>query len=219
MVTPNIHTQLSVFPRPWDARSGKGYTRALCLYGHTCKSHEYKTLPALIWTTAWFVLVLWNQLVVSLGSQYCNGQWERYGFGNRPSQPVAGVLFVWLVIEPLVVPHRGRWWNSKEKEIIDDISFRLKIKQKKREREIRREYHFLIANKTVRNRFPPCLQKPPSWFWLLVVSWNLDLLNVNAPSLRILHPMLLNSWSQGVGETHPFQQILWDRTASLVCTC
>lgn len=66
---------------------------------------------------------------------------------------------------------------------------------------------------------PSCFQKPVSWFWPLVCLLELkSFLNANAPSPHFPHAMQLTSSSQGLGETHPFQQILWDRTASLLCT-
>ena len=53
------------------------------------------------------------------------------------------------------------------------------------------------------------------WF----VYWNLgSFLNANTPSPHFPHAMQLTGRSQGLRETHPFQQTLWDWTASLLCT-
>lgn len=89
--------------------------------------------------------------------------------------------------------------------------------------------HFIIGDETlaVNNELsrlfvmsvPSCFQKPVSWFWPSVCLLELkSFLNANAPSPHFPHAMQLTSSSQGLGETHPFQQILWDRTASLLCT-
>lgn len=201
------------------------------MYAHcaskSLSSVSFGQLPNLFWSswTNWASLCVPSDVM---------GQWEWYGSGSMPSQPVAVVLCCYLIGHwgrPSVVSHRGGstglggtivYWFDRKAGIVDKV-------ENQEYRDVGKD-DLIISDETssLDNKLsrlftmsvPSCFQKRVSWFWPSVCLLELKpFLNANAPSPHLLHAIQLTSSSQGLWETHLFQQISWDLTASLLCTC